>query len=206
MTGRDLSPSRTPADALIRTGYGRGVIGGAAGSCVLQARSMTVLRTERMTMRLIAAEDVERLLGHWNQTEVRRFLFDDKPVSREFVVMILKESEDDVARHGYGLWALHVDDQFAGVCGLRHTDDGPPELLYSLEPVFHHQGLATEAAKAVLDYAFGTLRLPEVIAETDEGNTASRQVAARLGMSERPDGSGGDLRRYFLRAADVPGA
>jgi RimJ/RimL family protein N-acetyltransferase len=35
----------------------------------------------------------------------------------------------------------------------------------------------------VLDYALGPLGLPEVLAEIDEGNTASARVAERLGLT-----------------------
>jgi [ribosomal protein S5]-alanine N-acetyltransferase len=43
-------------------------------------------------------------------------------------------------------------------------------------------GFATEAARAVLEYALGPLGLTEVLAEVDEGNAASAAVLRRLGM------------------------
>ena len=36
----------------------------------------------------------------------------------------------------------------------------------------------------MLDHALGSLGLPEVLAEVDEGNTASIAVIERLGMTE----------------------
>ena len=45
------------------------------------------------------------------------------------------------------------------------------------------RGYATEAARAVLEYALGPLGLPEVLAEVDEGNAASIAVIERLGMT-----------------------
>lgn len=45
-------------------------------------------------------------------------------------------------------------------------------------------GYATEAARAVLEYALGPLELPQVLAEIDERNTASTAVIKRLGMTE----------------------
>jgi RimJ/RimL family protein N-acetyltransferase len=57
------------------------------------------------------------------------------------------------------------------------------ELLYSLAPTHWSRGLATEAATAVLAYAFDTLALPEVLATTDDGNHLSLRLLTRLGAT-----------------------
>lgn len=43
-------------------------------------------------------------------------------------------------------------------------------------------GFATEAGRALLDYAFGRLRLERVVATTSDDNMASIGVMQRLGM------------------------
>ena len=45
------------------------------------------------------------------------------------------------------------------------------------------RGYATEAARAVTGYALGPLGLAEVLAEIDQGNSASVAVVKRLGMT-----------------------
>ena len=72
--------------------------------------------------------------------------------------------------------------ELAGTVGLRPLDDTGLEIFYSLAPGSWGRGYATEAARAVLGHALGTLGLPEVLAEVDEGNTASVAVIERLGM------------------------
>ena len=57
------------------------------------------------------------------------------------------------------------------------------EIFYSLAPGSWGKGYATEAARAVVEHALGPLGLPEVLAEVDEGNTASVAVVERLGMT-----------------------
>ncbi|MCB0976161.1 MAG: GNAT family N-acetyltransferase [Acidimicrobiales bacterium] len=47
-------------------------------------------------------------------------------------------------------------------------------------------GYATEAAKAVLADGFDRLRLGEIVSFTWEGNTASRRVMEKLGMTHDP--------------------
>ena len=90
------------------------------------------------------------------------------------------------AAAGYGLWLVYEKDSagLIGTAGLRPLDHLGLEIFYSLAPGSWGKGYATEAARAVLDHALGPLGLPEVLAEVDEGNTASIAVIERLGMTE----------------------
>jgi RimJ/RimL family protein N-acetyltransferase len=47
---------------------------------------------------------------------------------------------------------------------------------------YWHKGLATEAAKAVRDYAFSELSLTRLVSLIRVGNDASKRVAERIGM------------------------
>src|ERR1700751_4097204 len=71
-----------------------------------------------------------------------------------------------------------------GAAGLRPLEALGLEIFYSLAPRSWGKGYATEAARAVLDHALGPLGLPKVLAEVDEGNTASIAVIERLRMTE----------------------
>jgi len=51
--------------------------------------------------------------------------------------------------------------------------------------VFWGGGLATEAAKAGVTYGFETLGLERIISIIQPGNTASRRVAEKAGLSPR---------------------
>ena len=55
-------------------------------------------------------------------------------------------------------------------------------LYWALAPAFQQQGYATEAARALVDYAFGHLNLRRLIATTAHDNLASQGVMRRLGM------------------------
>jgi len=48
---------------------------------------------------------------------------------------------------------------------------------------FWGRGYAPEAAAASIRFAFETLRLPEIVANTVAENTSSRRVMEKLGMS-----------------------
>lgn len=56
------------------------------------------------------------------------------------------------------------------------------ELTYTIKPAYWGQGLATEAARAVLKWGFETLSLRQIVAVTSPTNRASQRVLEKLGM------------------------
>jgi RimJ/RimL family protein N-acetyltransferase len=56
------------------------------------------------------------------------------------------------------------------------------ELGYDLRSDHWGQGLATEAAAAVRDYAFDSLQLPRLVSLIRRSNRASQRVAEKIGM------------------------
>lgn len=164
-----------------------------------------VLITERLVLRPVTADDQGTLLAHWTLPDVRRFLFDGAGLSAAEVAATIGESVRDFAAAGYGIWLILEQDRPAqsgpavastvltgtvltgtalvGTAGLRPLEELGLEIFYSLVPGSWGRGYATEAARAVVDHALGTLGLPEVLAEADEGNAASVAVIKRLGMT-----------------------
>jgi len=55
-------------------------------------------------------------------------------------------------------------------------------LFYAISPAHRRQGYATEAAQALVDYAFEHLHLKRVVATTDYDNLGSLGVMRKLGM------------------------
>ena len=68
--------------------------------------------------------------------------------------------------HGFGLWALDVRGDFAGILGLKWVPPDMPfapavELLYRLSPRFWGQGLAAEGSLAALSLVFASSTLTQ---------------------------------------------
>lgn len=59
-----------------------------------------------------------------------------------------------------------------------------PEIGFILHPDYWGRGLALEAATAVVARAFARFDVPELIADVDPRNAASRALLARLGFRE----------------------
>lgn len=69
---------------------------------------------------------------------------------------------------------------FGGVENARSTLE--VGLFWAISPSRQGAGLATEAAKALIDYMFDVRRLARIVATTEHDNPASIAVMRRLGM------------------------
>ena len=63
-------------------------------------------------------------------------------------------------------------------------------LFYAFSPAFQRRGYATEAARALIDYAFGQLNLRRIVATTSYDNAGSIGVMRKLGMQIERNPSG----------------
>lgn len=91
--------------------------------------------------------------------------------------------------HGFCFWALETrkTQEFIGFVGLNiyrwRTPSLPViEIGWRLAHAFWGKGLATEAARAVLEFGFEELLLDEIVAVTATTNVRSQRVMLRLGM------------------------
>jgi RimJ/RimL family protein N-acetyltransferase len=147
-----------------------------------------VLETERLVLRPAAIDDLPAVEELWTDPDVRRFLFDDRIVSREEARGFLERSEASFRSDGYGIWLVHERGQegLAGFSGLLWSTQGTeaaPNLIFGIRPALWNRGYAREAAARVLRYGFEVVELPRVFADVDEPNAASVRVLEKLGMS-----------------------
>jgi ribosomal-protein-alanine N-acetyltransferase len=126
---------------------------------------------------------------------------------------------EEIERDGYGFWAVEIkaSGAFAGMVGLNEiTYDIPVhpkhEVGWRLAFDAWGHGYATEGARAALQFAFGKLGWPEVVAFTAAINERSQRVMQRLGMLRNPDDDfdhprvepGSPLRRHVLYRVKRP--
>lgn len=102
-------------------------------------------------------------------------------------------NEAHLARYGFGLRAVEIPGvtPFAGYVGLavpafEAAFTPCVEIGWRLDRAFWGQGYATEAAHAVVTFAFETLRLRELVSFTVPDNVPSRRVMEKLGMKRDP--------------------
>jgi [ribosomal protein S5]-alanine N-acetyltransferase len=148
--------------------------------------SAPALRTERLELRPFSAGDAAALHALFVDPEVRRYLLDDRVVEAGWVDGEIAASRDRFAGGGLGLWAIRRrdDDRVLGFVGFREFFQPPQlQLVYGLLPAAWGEGLATEASREAIRFAFDEVGLAEVVAATDPPNRRSLQVMDRLGMS-----------------------
>lgn len=148
---------------------------------------MDELRTDRLLLRQWRDTDLDVWARMNADPEVREFF--GTLLTREQSAASMRRFKAALQRRGWGFWAVEVvaTGEFAGFTGLDPVDEALPfhgvEIGWRLaRPAWGH-GYATEAARAALDYGFGTLGLPEILAVSAAGNVRSHAVMRRLGMT-----------------------
>lgn len=139
------------------------------------------VETERLRLRAPALEDFPAFEAIMTSDRAR---FMGGPFDRWGAWGMFCHDIASWALFGHG--ALMIERLSDGVCvgevGINHGPLFPEkELGWMLFDGFEGQGYATEAAAALRDWAFGTLRLPTLVSYVDPGNAASAAVAMRLG-------------------------
>lgn len=165
------------------------------------------LRTERLVLRTVVPADREAIGRYCADPEVTRYLpfaaLDEEGLTRRMERLVAGTAPAQVGE----ILALAVEHEGVVVGDLmlrlsaQHGPDHPPsiaELGWVFSPEHGGRGLATEAARALVDLAFATYPLHRLMAQLDPRNTASARLCERIGMRREahtredfPDRDGG---------------
>ena len=154
---------------------------------------MKILETKRLLLRRLVPDDLDDLFALYSDKEVRKY-FPEGTLSYEETKEELEWFLNGHPKHPeLGLWAtIHKETgQFIGRCGLLPwTIDGQfeVEIAYMLARKMWGQGLATEAAQGIAQYAYEKLKLSRLICLIDRDNQASIRVATKIGMAFEKEG------------------
>ena len=147
----------------------------------LRERSIPVLETERLVLRAPRLEDAKALATLANDRRIaENTLRIPHPYSladaQAFITHANAGDDEAVfliaARSG----------AIVGACGLATLDSETPEIGYWLGVPFWGKGYATEAARALIDHAFGDLGLEVLLGGARVSNPASRRVLEKCGF------------------------
>lgn len=163
------------------------------------------LKSQRVGFRWWTAEDLPLARELWGDLEVTKYF--GGPFSEDEIRQRLERELSRARAHQFQYWPMHwlADGEFLGCCGLRpyKLDEGIPELGFHLRPKCWGRGLAVEAAKAVIEYAFGELGVKGLSAGHHPGNGNSRKVLEKLGFRYTHDelfpALGIEIPYYLLR-------
>lgn len=142
------------------------------------------LETARLRLTALTEKHFDDYAVMLADPDSTRWVGDGQPLDRTNAWRSLAMLLGHWALRGYGMWALELKEtgEFVGRVGLMNPDGWPDlELGWMLKPEHRHQGYATEAGNASLDFAWNQLHARRVISLVRIGNEASDRVAERLG-------------------------
>lgn len=142
------------------------------------------LRTSRLGFRNWAPHDLPLAFSLWGDPEVTRL--NGGPFSEDKIKARLQTEMANFAAQQVQYWPMFLlaDNDFAGCCGLRpyELEKGIFELGYNLRTVYWKQGLAIEAARAIVAFAFQQERVRALFAGHHPENSASKLILLKLGF------------------------
>ncbi|WP_199512125.1 GNAT family N-acetyltransferase [Nucisporomicrobium flavum] len=144
------------------------------------------LHTARLRLRPFDDSDVDELFALHSDADVLRFWdappWTERARAERFIAVCRQMAEDGSGSRPAVVRAS--DGSFLGWCGLSRWDPDhrSASLGYCFGKAAWGHGYATEAAGALLRWAFDTLDLNRVQAECDTRNGASARVLEKLGF------------------------
>lgn len=151
-----------------------------------------ILTTDRLILRTWHASDIPLMAEISSDPVVMEHFpyIQDLTATQKLVAHINAHYD----KYGYALFAVEIKkyNKFIGFVGLNHPSFDIPnfiphglpivEIGWRLSSQHWRNGYATEAAKAVLNFAFVELMLNEVISFTVVDNHTSRRVMEKIGL------------------------
>ncbi len=144
------------------------------------------LKSSRLGFRLWCEDDLGIAHELWGDYEVTK-LFDARgKLSRDEVRERLAKELMTQKEHGVQYWPIFLleTNGQVGCCGLRPYDLSQRiyEIGFHIRSNLWRRGYAREAALAVIDYAFNTLKVNGLFAGHNPKNVVSRHLLKQLGF------------------------
>ncbi|MBJ9965314.1 GNAT family N-acetyltransferase [Burkholderia seminalis] len=160
------------------------------------------LSTSRLVLRPPRETDAQAFFEIWSDAEAMRY-FSFSPMTR------IEQAAERVARNlttsasGQDLICvleLRETGEALGECVLFHAHEQcrRAEIGFSLRRAFWRGGYMREAATAVIEHAFGALKLNRIEADIDPRNVASARLLESLGFTRE-----GLLRERWIVGDEV---
>jgi RimJ/RimL family protein N-acetyltransferase len=138
--------------------------------------SRTTIETRSLTLVLESREAVHARIEAMSPSEKAE-------LSADWLALVESATSADPWIHGFAL-VQRTDHAVVGSCGFKGppTPDGVVEIAYGVAPAYQGKGYATEAAQALVSYAFSSSEVRVVRAHTLPEPNASTRVLAKCGF------------------------
>lgn len=144
-----------------------------------------MIETERLIIRPFTLEDLPRLVEMRSDPEVNVYLGGVKMQNPDSLAKRIEFYMDCSKQHGFGMSAMIWKEtgEIIGWSGLQPLGDtNETEVGYGMIKEFWGRGIASEAARAWLDFGFYEKNLDRIVAVAYPENKNSWRVMEKLGM------------------------
>lgn len=171
------------------------------------------IRTERLVLRRSRQEDAPAIAAYRADPEVNRYQGWDRTDEQSIRRQIEEMAKRVPGEPGWIQFTVEERDsgRLVGDVGLSPAEDvaGAVKIGYTLAPEYQGRGYATEAVRALIVYAFGSLGATLIQAYALAKNTPSIRLMKRVGMhlagrfEHKEDGEVWHGVRYELARLDA---
>lgn len=163
--------------------------------------SALITETERLRIRELDESDAAFVLELVNDPDFIANIADKGIRTRAEAARFIREGAwTNQPQPGHGQFAVDLKEtgETVGICGLLFREAyGASDVGFAFLPRFRRQGLALEAASALMAHGQSALGMRRILGITAKDNTASQRLLTRLGMRRCDDA------RYRLPDAET---
>ena len=135
-----------------------------------------IIKTKRLELYPLSDREIQKLID--NST--------DESLTCAYSQMLLDCKNNPTQREWYAPWAMETKEgNHIGELGFRGpASDHSVEIGYGINKEYEGQGYVSEAAEALINWAFSNEDILFVEAEADENNAASIHVLEKIGFKQ----------------------
>ncbi|GHV06067.1 putative N-acetyltransferase YnaD [Clostridia bacterium] len=148
-------------------------------------KGTVTLETERLILQPLRETDFESVHAYMSDEQIKKYMYYE-PNTPEDTNKLISDSVTNDNIFEFGLTRKDSGTLIGNIGlyigGKEAVGNGEVEIGWLISGENQGNGYATEAAKAVMKFAFEQLRLRRIIAHCDSENVASWHIMEKLGM------------------------
>ena len=153
---------------------------------MLNHKGTVTIETPRLILRQARIEDAEPMFRNWaNDSDVTKYLTWPPHGNVEVTKQLLVSWVESYEKDDYYQWMIVLKDTNEPIGSIMASTVGRAQsahIGYCIGKAWWHQGIMSEALKAVMDYLFDEVGFHRVESMHDPNNPNSGKVMAKCGM------------------------
>ena len=154
-------------------------------------KNIPTLATERLILRKINITDLEDVFEYASDPAVTEFLMWYPHKNREYTKAYLKYLKRLYCRGKFYDWGIEINGKIIGTVGFTsiNLEDNCAEIGYVINSSYWGRGIAAEAIKEIIRFAFCVLKLDRLYAVIMSKNERSAKVLYKCGFNFESNGT-----------------